>query len=246
MIYIKLDEDKNLMMTVYEPIYHGENLNQKMKFLIPMTLDDIDVRSTIVYLSYIRADGNGDIVILTCDADPYNANYLQYTLPVKNDLTKYVGEVCMWMQFYSGETCNPIIAKSGECMVRVLESKDIAAYIDKGNPVTALYQMQKLLDENMAELEKNMEAIENISGDVTEVVENVVVGVVADAIANKADALAYDEHTRELTLMSGEEKIGVPVVVPGDSYMEKAEDAVEDEWSDMNSTDEVYEEWEPM
>ena len=29
MIYIKLDESMNLVMTVNEPIYRGDNLNQK-------------------------------------------------------------------------------------------------------------------------------------------------------------------------------------------------------------------------
>ena len=36
MIYIKLDESMNLVMTVNEPIYRGDNLNQKIVYLIPL------------------------------------------------------------------------------------------------------------------------------------------------------------------------------------------------------------------
>lgn len=32
MIYIKLDESMNLVMTVNEPIYRGDNLNQKITY----------------------------------------------------------------------------------------------------------------------------------------------------------------------------------------------------------------------
>lgn len=36
MIYIKLDDSMNLVITVNEPIYRGDNLNQKIIYLIPL------------------------------------------------------------------------------------------------------------------------------------------------------------------------------------------------------------------
>lgn len=43
MIYIKLDEDMNLVITKNEPIYRGDHLNRKITYLIPITVGDIDM-----------------------------------------------------------------------------------------------------------------------------------------------------------------------------------------------------------
>ena len=64
MIYIKLDDSMNLVITVNEPIYRGDNLNQKIIYLIPLQVGEIDMLTATPYLSYIRADGVADIVRL--------------------------------------------------------------------------------------------------------------------------------------------------------------------------------------
>ncbi len=56
-MYIKLDESMNLVITVNEPIYRGDNLNRKIIYLIPLTVGEIDILTANVYLSYIRSDG---------------------------------------------------------------------------------------------------------------------------------------------------------------------------------------------
>ena len=43
MIYIKLDENMNLGITVNEPIYRGDRMNQKAIYLIPKTVGEIDI-----------------------------------------------------------------------------------------------------------------------------------------------------------------------------------------------------------
>ena len=65
MLYIKLDENMNLGITVNEPIYRGDRLSQKIIYLLPLTVGEIDVQAATVYLSYIRADGTADISLLT-------------------------------------------------------------------------------------------------------------------------------------------------------------------------------------
>lgn len=42
MLYIKLDDSMNLMVTVNEPIYRGDNLNRKIIYLIPCYVGDFD------------------------------------------------------------------------------------------------------------------------------------------------------------------------------------------------------------
>ena len=129
MIYIKLDESMNLVMTVNEPIYRGDNLNQKIVYLIPLQVGEIDMLTATPYLSYIRADGVADIVRLERQSEKYKEAYYQYVFPVSCRLTKFPGEVCSWLQIFSGTPSNPTIAKSGECLLYVEESKNMDDYI---------------------------------------------------------------------------------------------------------------------
>ena len=121
MIYIKLDESMNLVMTVNEPIYRGDNLNQKIVYLIPLQVGEVDMLAATPYLSYIRADGVADIVRLERTEEKYKEAYYQYVFPVSCRLSKYPGEVCTWLQIFSGTPSNPTIAKSGECLLYVVE-----------------------------------------------------------------------------------------------------------------------------
>lgn len=75
MIYIKLDDSMNLVITVNEPIYRGDNLNQKIIYLIPLQVGEIDMLTATPYLSYIRADGVADIVRLERQSEKYKEAY---------------------------------------------------------------------------------------------------------------------------------------------------------------------------
>lgn len=154
-MYIKLDSDMNLSVTVNEPIYRGDNLNRKIIYLIPTAIGEINTESAFVYLSYIRADGTADVVILERMGNKYNEDYYQYTFPITCKLTRYPGEVCSWIQIYAGTPSNPQISKSSECMLYVLESKNMDAYICDES-ITAVYQMHKELEETKAQKADNI------------------------------------------------------------------------------------------
>lgn len=145
MFYIKLDDSMNLVITVREPLFRGDNLNRKIVYLMPLTVGDIDMLTAYVYLNYIRADGVADVVVLERMEEMYNEDYYQYTFPVTCKLTKYPGEVCTWMQIYTGTPSNPNIQKTGECMLQIQESKNIDNYLCD-HQVTAIYQLQKQLE----------------------------------------------------------------------------------------------------
>lgn len=146
MFYIKLDDNMDLVITVREPIYRGDNLNQKIRYLLPFKVEDIDILTAYVYLNYIRADGTPDVVPLERLEDRYNESYYQFTFPVEHKFTRYAGEICTWLQIYTGDPSNPITAKSGECVIRVQDSKDIDDYI--GDTVlTAIYKLHKEVDD---------------------------------------------------------------------------------------------------
>ena len=145
----------NLVITVNEPIYRGDNLNQKIIYLIPLQVGEIDMLTATPYLSYIRADGVADIVRLERQDEKYKEAYYQYVFPVSCRLTKFPGEVCSWLQIFSGTPSNPTIAKSGECLLYVEESKNMDDYICD-HQLSAIYEMQKKTEDT----ESNMDAIQ--------------------------------------------------------------------------------------
>ena len=146
MFYIKLESDMSLVVTVREPIYRGDNLNQKIRYLVPLTVGDIDMQTAFVYLSYIRADGVPDVVCLERLDEKYNESYYQFMLPVTCKLTKCSGQVCTWMQIYTGDPSNPTISKSGECILYIEDSKNLDDYFCD-HQVTAIYQLQKQIED---------------------------------------------------------------------------------------------------
>ena len=145
MFYIKLGNDKSVVVTVREPIIQGENLSQKIRFLIPVVVDDIDVLSASIYLNYIRADGTPDIVILERIDEKYNDGYYQYTFPVDCKLTRYAGDVCIWLHIFSGSPSNPSNTKSDECAIQIQASKNMDDYLCD-HQITAIYQLQKSIE----------------------------------------------------------------------------------------------------
>lgn len=142
MFYIKLDENMDLVTTVRESLFRGDNLNRKIVYLIPLKVGDIDMLTAYVYLNYIRADGVADVAVLERMEEKYNESYYQYTFPVTCKLTRYPGEVCTWMQIYAGSPSNPNIQKTGECLLQIQESKNMDDYLCD-HQVTAIYQLQK-------------------------------------------------------------------------------------------------------
>lgn len=160
MIYILLNADMDLVITVNKPIYRGDNLARKITYLIPTTIGEIDMMVANVYLCYVRADGTPDVVVLERMEEKYNETYLQYRFPVDAKLTKYAGPVCTWMQIFSGDACKPTTAKSGECVLRIQESKDMDEYVSDST-LTAIYQLHSKMNEGFEDVN---DAIENAGG----------------------------------------------------------------------------------
>lgn len=190
MLYIKLDDDMNLVITVNEPIYRGDNLSRKITYLVPTMVGEIDMLTASVFLNYIRADGVADVVVLERSEEPYNDSYLQYTFPVNCKLTKYPGEVCTWMQIYTGTPSNPVVAKSGECMLQIQESKNMDDYLCD-HQMTALYQLTRTMNTAIEEMNNTIET----------------------AIENKADNIIFNPEDNTIQLSANGVPVGDKIVV---------------------------------
>lgn len=191
MFYIMLDDDMNLLITVKEPIYRGDNLNQKITYLLPKQVGEIDMLSATPYLTYIRADGVADIVSLERKDELYKDSHYQYVLPVTCRLSKFPGEVCSWLQIFSGTPSNPTIAKSGECLLQIQDSKNIDDYICD-HQLSAIYAMQKQSSETSEDVESLRVEVER-----------------------KGDDLIYDAENQTLQLSSNGNPVGDVIDMSG-------------------------------
>lgn len=148
MIYIKMNDDMSLVTTVAEPIYQGENFSKKVSFLVPMMIGEepMDVKTTLAYLVYIRADGHPDIVYLEREEEMYNEDYYQYIVPIPETVTRYPGELVLWLEFYSGLASNPIVTRTGTNVMHIIEHPTVVDSL-QDSQVTAIYQLSsKILD----------------------------------------------------------------------------------------------------
>ena len=187
MIYIMLDDDLNLIVTVKDTLRRGDSLHRKVVFLLPQNAGDIPTRTATIYLSYMRPDTVVDIIELQRLDETYNDDYDQYVIPITGRMTAEIGPLIFWMQVVDVSGDPRRVANSGECRLYIEEARDDDDYIDSDIVITALAQMRHDMNECCDEVKA--------------------------AIAAKADGVTYDEETGVLQLMSGEEPIGDPVVI---------------------------------
>lgn len=197
MLYIKLDESMNLVITKNEPIYRGDHMNQKITYLIPITVGDIDMLTATVYLSFIRADGTADIALLVREEEPYNERYYQYHLPVTSTLSRFPGEICTFLQIFSGPPRCPVVAKSGECMLRVMDSKNMDEYITDRN-LRMVYEMQRYMEDKVEKVESTLnERIDKTDKNVDAKADNIVFDEENSTIQLVSTVKTVDEETGE-------------------------------------------------
>lgn len=186
MFYIKLDDNNDLVITARKPVYRGDNLSYNIIFLVPKKVGDIVVKATTVYLSYIRADETADIVLLERMDENYNESYHQFTFPVTCTMTRYPGELVMFLQIYSGPPHNPVVTKSGECFLQVMNSTNMDEYISDRN-LSLIDQMQRYMEDKVEKAEQTL----------TERIDKA-----DEAVAAKADNIVFDEENSTIQLVS--------------------------------------------
>lgn len=149
--YIKLCDDKCLVPTVRSTVYRGENLNQTLRFLIPHTVDNINVDEATVLMNYIRPDNSFDVIALERSAESYSEQYYLYEIPLTCKLTWFAGECRVWLQMMAGDPHLPTIVKTGECIVFVHRSTNLDSLVSD-EYISELYRIERKLDASVKEI----------------------------------------------------------------------------------------------
>ena len=136
-MYIKVQSDKTLLVTVPTTIYRGENKTDTMVFLVPMQYEDMEIASCSMILRYIAPSGVGHSEMLKLLPELYNG-YLQYRLSVETDITADDGILVLWLSCISEQ--DYAVFKTGELNITIQPSKNIDEFL----PPDDLDQLDRL------------------------------------------------------------------------------------------------------
>lgn len=146
-MYIKMNSDKSLIITIPTTIYRGENKADLITFLVPAEYGDINMADCAMMMRYILPDGTGESEPLSYLPEMYK-DYLQFSTVANTRLTAGDGEIIVWLTAIGDD--GSTVLKTGEAIVPVYPNRDIADYMQPEE----LDQLD-MLAAKVAELEQN-------------------------------------------------------------------------------------------
>lgn len=127
---IKMNKDKQLLVTVPSAIYRGETKADLITFLVPAKHGNKNMSECAVTFRYILPDGTGKIEDLTYAPSQYE-DYIEFSTTVNSQFTQQCGTVTIWLTFLDVDAS--VVVKSSEACIYVNDSKDVYDYLDEGD-----------------------------------------------------------------------------------------------------------------
>ena len=217
MYTILMKEDKSLVATSRTILRQYESLVDKIQFIIPKMYGDLDFSTGDyqIILKYVDQANIPHTVFLEKVEELYKENYINCILPVGIELTKFAGDITMYISVMD-------VNIEDETKAEVLHTNGITISI---TPLDDIYgfapneSFQKM-DQEILKLQAAIKA-------------NTILAEAIDQ--NKADDLSYEDNT--ISLMANGKKIGTSHILD----QQKEIDIVEfgdHEDQDTPSTDE--------
>lgn len=125
-MYIKMNDDKSLVITIPTTIYRGERNADLITFLVPSEYEGKNMADCAFLMRYINPNNVGKSEALAYKPEKYK-NYLQFSTVVNTRLTDCEGDITLWLTAMDND--DAVILKTGEAIVTVESSKDIADYM---------------------------------------------------------------------------------------------------------------------
>lgn len=193
MYTILMKEDKSLVATSRSILRQYESLVDKIQFIIPKMYGDLDFSTGDyqIVLKYVDQANIPHTVFLEKGEELYKENYINCILPVGIELTKFAGDITMYISVMD-------VNIEDETKAEVLHTNGITISI---TPLDDIYgfapneSFQKM-DQEILKLQAAIKA-------------NTILAEAIDQ--NKADDLSYEDNT--LSLMANGKKIGTSHVL---------------------------------
>jgi len=125
-MYIRMDSNKNLAISVNTTIYRGETNADLITFLLPAKYGEITLADCAIMLRYISPSGVGRSEPLRYLPEMYKDN-LQFATVANTRLTAEDGNLTVWLTALDFN--DNIVLKTGEVAIHIEPSKNIADYM---------------------------------------------------------------------------------------------------------------------
>ena len=215
MYAIKMETDHSLTTTVHSTIYQGDKNADTLVFVVPRTVDEVNMADCTLLLRYILPNGAGHSEELAMYPIPHNRDYLQFRLGVASRFTEQPGNIELWLT--AVDFNDDVVFRTGTAQVEIAQHIRIENYM----PPESLDQLDKL-SAKVTALEKGR--VNNLKYDE----ENDTLQLVADGIPvgdcidvsdweNKADNIVFHEEDSTIQLTANGEPIGERIFVPARS-----------------------------
>lgn len=130
-MYIIMNNDKSLIKTNVVKIYQGENLADKVKFLIPTTYKNHDLTQFKIEMKYTDQNNISRTKTLKKETELVKGRIL-LIFPIKTNLTQFVGDITLSLLFSKDDEEETII-KTDSTTITILEDPDHHTNTDDDN-----------------------------------------------------------------------------------------------------------------
>lgn len=124
-MYIKMNNDKSLVVTVPTTIYQGERNADLITFLIPGYYNGDNLADYAIVMNYVLPSGVRYPEDLVCHPEMYKS-YLQYGTKIDTRFTEEAGVVRIWLAALDDN--DDVILKTDEVIIAIQESDDVTGY----------------------------------------------------------------------------------------------------------------------
>lgn len=116
-MYVKMNTDKSLVVTIPTTFYQGERNADLITFLIPLNYGEKNMADCTMRLHYVTPDEELHEEELVYLPEAYK-DYLQYSTVVGTSLTEQKGDVGLWLE--AQDEADFLVFKTGEVMISIL------------------------------------------------------------------------------------------------------------------------------
>lgn len=147
MYTILMKDDKSLVATNRITIHQREKLVDKIRFLLPTSYEEINIRECIVILKYIDQGNVAHAEVLSMNEELYKGK-IDCLLPVDTNLTRFAGDISLYLSFLKINSDNELqeeVFHSDEIIITISPLSDYFTFVSD--------ESLQVIDQAMAKLE---------------------------------------------------------------------------------------------
>ena len=127
-MYIKMNDDKSLIITVPSTIYRGENNSGMITFLVPAQYQGKNLTEYSFWMRYTLPSNVGDSEPLSIESEIHKG-YLKLSTIINTRISKEEGPVTVWLT--ATDSSDYVVFKSGELRININPSQDISDCLEQ-------------------------------------------------------------------------------------------------------------------